>query len=650
MRTTVSGIAALGVATTMSLACGQALHAPVPAAPVAAAPSGCGRAHPGVGATPLAVTRAGGTVALAEYRGKTLAYVADEDNRAVHVIDVDGKELGSALLDGRPSQLLLLPDGRLVVALRDVARIVVLEPTANLAAGPFEQRCSVESDAEPVGLALSPDDATLVVTHAAGRSLAARDAKSADLGVLYSVAMPREPRSVIVSDDGQRAFVAHAVGGQATVVDLAKRQLTAVPLHRSASTEKSRRVAVEAACQGFALAKTAPERPRVLVPQVIVDPGDTAQQPSGYGTATSEAPEQPDIAVLDSKSGDVLPSSLGAGDASGVRGFVRNLTGKLESECLLPRAAAYDAATRSLLVGCFGIDKVVAYDAEAANPVVAEKQRWAVPSGPSGLAVDPAHHRAVVWSQFERTLAVLPLEEAEAADVPKASKEVARIALASTPRLPPLNVALGRILFHTSSDVRISRDGRACASCHPDGRDDGLTWATPNGPRRSISLSGRVASDAPFSWSGSERTFEAHAEITFERLSGTGGLRGLELTALAAYVESLPAPPAPRVSEALAARGHELFDSTSVGCASCHTGERATDNAHHDVKSKTSSDRSGSFKTPSLRFVGRGGPYFHDGRYPTLHNLLLGTDGTMGHTKQLSESDLAALETYLRSL
>ena len=31
---------------------------------------------------------------------------------------------------------------------------------------------------------------------------------------------------------------------------------------------------------------------------------------------------------------------------------------------------------------------------------------------------------------------------------------------------------------------RLSGDGRACASCHPDGRDDGLVWSTPNGPRQ----------------------------------------------------------------------------------------------------------------------------------------------------------------------
>jgi mono/diheme cytochrome c family protein len=196
----------------------------------------------------------------------------------------------------------------------------------------------------------------------------------------------------------------------------------------------------------------------------------------------------------------------------------------------------------------------------------------------------------------------------------------------------------------------MSHDGRACASCHPDGRDDGLTWATPNGPRRSITLAGRIDATAPFSWSGTENTLKDHIEITFTRLRGEGGVKGLELSALAAYVESLPAPPVPHASDPRIPRGKEIFNSVAAGCSTCHLGERGTDNAHHDVQSKTEADKSGSFNTPSLRFVGRGGPYFHDGRYATLRELLNDADLKMGHTKQLSTDDLEALEAYLRSL
>jgi mono/diheme cytochrome c family protein len=164
-------------------------------------------------------------------------------------------------------------------------------------------------------------------------------------------------------------------------------------------------------------------------------------------------------------------------------------------------------------------------------------------------------------------------------------------------------------------------------------------------------LAGRVAATAPYSWSGSESTLHEHLDITFERLKGAGGLKSLELDALASYVSSLAAPPAQvDGTSAKVMRGREIFASTEAACATCHTGADGTDNKHHDVGSKTAPDRSAEFNTPSLRFVGGTGPYFHDGRYKTLKALLKESDGKMGKTSHLSADDLDALESYLRSL
>src|SRR5262249_45836461 len=108
--------------------------------------------------------------------------------------------------------------------------------------------------------------------------------------------------------------------------------------------------------------------------------------------------------------------------------------------------------------------------------------------------------------------------------------------------------------------------------------------------------------------------------------------------------EAAPAPD-PKV-----ARGEQIFASKEAGCAGCHLPGALTDGASHDVKSRAKSDRADAFNTPSLKFVGGTGPYFHDGRYKTLHNLLRDVDGKMGHTAQLSSADLDALEAYLRTL
>jgi hypothetical protein len=640
---------------------------------MAAAHSGCTRVLDAARAPiPVAVLRTGSSVALARLGGKTLAYVADEDDAAIHVVDVDAqKDIAKTPLPGKPAQLMFLADGRLVVALRDKAQIAVLEPGAD-ATQPLEARCSLDTQPEPFGLAATPDDAALLVTSAWGKALASFDAKSPTMARQWEVALPREPRSIVVSDDGAHAFVAQAVGGQISLVDLKIRQVVPTATH---FTDENLKAASKAgtmgdtitslrfnafggngkgsSCQGFALAKTESPSGRILVPQALVDPGDPNETPSGYGSPRQDQTEMGDIAVIDGSNGDVMLASLLT--TPGKLGQRITNADKHDRECLLPRSAAYDAKRKTLLVGCYGIDDVIAFDALAVSPARAVVRRWDVAAGPSGIAVDGEKDRAIVWSQFERVLNVLPLGGPALVDEkgPDKPPAVSRIAMGEPTHALPLPFALGRVLFHLAGDERISHDGRACASCHPDGRDDSLTWATPNGPRRSIMLAGRVADTAPFSWSGTEQTLKEHIGITFSRLKGNGDMRSIELDALADYVRTLtpppPLPPRPELAAKIA-RGSEIFHSPAAGCSGCHAGSNGTDNDRHDVQSKAGSDRSGTFNTPSLRFVGGGGPYFHDGRYKTLRQLLTDGDRKMGHTAQLTNDDLEALEAYLRTL
>jgi mono/diheme cytochrome c family protein len=123
------------------------------------------------------------------------------------------------------------------------------------------------------------------------------------------------------------------------------------------------------------------------------------------------------------------------------------------------------------------------------------------------------------------------------------------------------------------------------------------------------------------------------------------------VTDIGAYLASLRAPDgAVRPDRRLVGRGSEVFHSAEAQCSSCHAGEASTDGESHDVKSGPSERKPRAFDTPSLRFVSRSAPYFHDGRYASLGEMLSGSDGAMGHTSQLSAEDRAALEVYLRTL
>jgi cytochrome c peroxidase len=305
-----------------------------------------------------------------------------------------------------------------------------------------------------------------------------------------------------------------------------------------------------------------------------------------------------------------------------------------------------------LLVACLGADTLVGYDIAAPSPVDAEVLRTPVAAGPTGIALDPGHARALVWSQFERALNIVTWDRA-GAELSTELHDPERIELAPVQGTElSAELALGRRLFFATQDPRIASDGRACASCHLSGRDDGLTWSTPHGPRRTKMLAGLLSETAPYAWDGNAKDVEAQVRHTFARLQGQGGLRSADLRALVSYVQALPAPHTGYAKERaeLVERGAQVFASAEVGCVECHDSRATTDGERHDVMSNVTADASDQFDTPSLRFLSGRAPYFHDGRYADLQALLQGCDGTMGHTKQLSTGDFSALKAYLEVL
>jgi cytochrome c peroxidase len=270
-----------------------------------------------------------------------------------------------------------------------------------------------------------------------------------------------------------------------------------------------------------------------------------------------------------------------------------------------------------------------------------------------GIAYDPKGKQAIVWSQFDHAVSFIALPTGSVEDRIVAERDrVVRLNIARPASLEaPGELEVGRALFHSTGNAHLSREGLACASCHPDGRDDGLTWATSDGPRQTLMLADRLEGTAPYAWSGTSARVNEHLEHTLQRLGGSG-LPPRELEAIADYCTSMKMFVGTRAPQALVARGKEIFASRAAGCASCHSPQDGafTDHKKHDIGSRTLTDGEASFDTPSLRFVSGTAPYFHDGRYASLRELLVATDGMMGKTSQLSPQDLDALEAYLKTL
>jgi cytochrome c peroxidase len=132
----------------------------------------------------------------------------------------------------------------------------------------------------------------------------------------------------------------------------------------------------------------------------------------------------------------------------------------------------------------------------------------------------------------------------------------------------------------------------------------------------------------------------------------------------------MPAPPrAAPADAALVARGQAVFGASCEGChksggsnglgydvGTGNPRERPPITGAECVKCHKSpaeeapkKDRAVIFDTPTLRAVRGSAPYFHDGRYATLDEMLSARDSRM-IPSPLSDGDRAALVAYLETL
>ena len=204
----------------------------------------------------------------------------------------------------------------------------------------------------------------------------------------------------------------------------------------------------------------------------------------------------------------------------------------------------------------------------------------------------------------------------------------------------------GHAIFHSNSGAFI-----ACASCHPEGLEDGRLWTfDTTGARRTQSLKGTLDGTAPYHWEGDLSDVTAlMQEVFVHRMSGPT-LDSAQIAALQSWLFTLPAPPTAAMSStqaASAARGQALFQSSAVGCSTCHSGAKFTNNQTLSVNT------GGSFQVPSLIGVAWRAPFLHDGCAQTLLNRFTTpcTDGVShGQTANLSGSQIAILVSYLETL
>lgn len=202
----------------------------------------------------------------------------------------------------------------------------------------------------------------------------------------------------------------------------------------------------------------------------------------------------------------------------------------------------------------------------------------------------------------------------------------------------------GHQLFHRNPEAPSTI---SCAACHPEGRDDSHTWQfTEIGARRTQSLEGGVMDSAPFHWDGDLSDMDQLMTTVFEHRMGGQPQSGDRVDALASWLDQVPRV-APGGGDAAAiARGKALFEDEKVGCASCHSGPRLTNDKTMDVGTGK------AFQVPSLIGVRDRAPFMHDGCAETLRARFGSACGGSDHgdVSGLSDPDLDDLVAYMSSL
>lgn len=198
------------------------------------------------------------------------------------------------------------------------------------------------------------------------------------------------------------------------------------------------------------------------------------------------------------------------------------------------------------------------------------------------------------------------------------------------------------LFYASSSSVNL-----ACASCHPDGKDDGHKWqilSTDATRRRTLSLRGMLAGRSMFRRTGSDSSLETMIQHDLTNLNPRATVSSSDVQELAKWMLTLRPTWSSQsgYSQESLARGENLYKAS---CASCHGTDKPADGKH------ALAGQPKPLVAPFLVDLKNHAPYFTDGCAKTLAQTMDGTCSSAGTEHQFkgSEADRQALLDYLQT-
>ena len=605
---------------------------------------------------PKVMAKSSGSIAIT--KNDALLYVADADHDRVTVIDTQTRAVvGHIPVGMKPERIMMGPDDTVYVTNRGERSVMRIAP------GAMSVEATGAVGAEPVGMALSEDGKKLYVANSMSGSVSVLD--SATLAPVDEVVVGGQPWAVQTLADGRRAYVTDFTGGQVAVVDLpAKKVLSRVELGQAPSTEcQWANPGVRTPAQAADVV-VSPDGERAYVAHVQ----SRTRTTTGFASmALAVAPALSTVNTgTDLASKDV---TAGSGEKVDFPATMLATTTDGSCQAPPPPGRGMDAPSSLVVDGSGEWIFVADHNSNAVAVVNALRQSdetYRVPdrgiydvvgvgARPTGIAVSADLKTAYVHNAFDYSVSVLENKD-------RHLSQTATIAFASSTL--PVDVERGRRLFYSAVDPRLTRPelgGVSCSSCHPDGRTDGLSWVLPpdntnfagqwtqpatTATARNTQPLWGVLDTAPYHWDGKVADMPALSHVMVSQMGGRG-LSDLEIGDLSNYMRTLTPPDNANVDRASAevVKGKARFEAQ---CQSCHSGAGLTDRAQH-----TASVVETKLDTPSLKGAFSTAPYLHDGSVRSLREVIRGTRFTVSEHDQrgrMDDAQTASLEAYLKTL
>ena len=557
--------------------------------------------------------------------------------------------------DRSPGDLALSPDGRWALVANRTSDSVSL---VDLERGKVADEVAVGG--RPFGIGWRGEVAA--VANWADDTLTVLHVDPPKVSVTTTLLVGNEPRGVVLSPDGARAYVMVSGHNAVDVVDLRSgKSIARIPVGSEpwygALTPDGLRLAVGNALSGdvslidtvgLRVAATVPLKGRNLRHVAVSPDGAWAYFPhiTDRGASTTLQNIERGL-VLDNRVGRV-PLAGGEREAMGLdtKGFG---SADPEGVAISPdgaRLAVTLGGTRNLLLLALPLPFKAEPGEFIPDEVLKNKSRYRRISGlrgrPLGCAFTPDGKSVVVANALGNEIQTVDWE----------SGEIVRTVPLGGPKEPSL-ARRGEKIFYDG--FRSWHEWFSCHTCHTDGHSNGGVYDTLNdgkygNAKKTLSLRG-VTKTGPWTWHGHESDFSKMVQGSFVQTMAKGGLSSDEMAAVTAYLQTLEFAPAPKDLRADAVRrGEAVFREKA--CDACHAPPTYTINEAVTVGLEAPGDAFKGFSPPTLRGVAKRGPWLHDGRAKSLEEVLgehhrpLKLNGKADPTPE----QLADLIAFLRSL